>query len=98
MTSPAPSWPREDLPLPGRAARLPRLLPVPADQSAEPVPPLAVGPAAGAEPVSGIVVDPAAGTDAGARPQTTQYPSSIVPPHPGWVHATVVVTAAALPP
>ena len=38
--------------------------------------------------------DGGAGRSAGARPQTAQYPSSIVPPHPGWVHATAVTAAA----
>jgi hypothetical protein len=32
-----------------------------------------------------------AGAGAGAMPQIVQYPSSIVPPHPGCAHAAAVI-------
>src|SRR5271166_1358389 len=102
-TSPAPSLPREDRPLPARVPRLPRRLPVPADTEPGPQVPLAtLPPAPGTDMEAAPVLAPAAtaarltGTAAAARPQTSQYPSSIVPPHPGWVHAAAVM-AAALP-
>jgi hypothetical protein len=92
-TSPAPSAPREDRPLPDREPRVPRLLPEPepavpepepvlADQDLDPWPPLA--PLA---PLGAL----AALAGAGAMPQTVQYPSSIVPPHPGCAHAAAVI-------
>src|SRR5580693_2327628 len=91
-TSPAPSAPREDRPLPPREPRVPRLLPdpvpVPADQDADPWPPLApLGPLTPVEALSTL----AAITGAGAMPQTVQYPSSIVPPHPGCAHVAAVI-------
>jgi hypothetical protein len=59
---------------------LPEPVPVllPADQDADPEPPLA--------PL-GALTD----AGAGAMPQTVQYPSSIVPPHPGCAHAAAVI-------
>src|ERR1700722_10614211 len=91
-TSPAPSAPREDRPLLPREPRVARLLPapvlVPADQDAAPWPPLA--------PLGPLMALAARGalatlTGAGAMPQTVQYPSSIVPPHPGGAHTAAVI-------
>src|SRR6202161_1884038 len=99
-TSPAPSAPREDRPLPDREPRLPRLLPepvpvpVPADRDADPWPPLApleplmtLAALDGLDGLDGL----GALTGVGAMPQTMQYPSSIVPPHPGCAHAAAVI-------
>jgi hypothetical protein len=76
---------------------------VPADTEPDPQVPLAAVPAnpetdteAGAAPVVPVEAARPTGTGAAARPQMSQYPSSIVPPHPGWVHAAAVM-AAALP-
>jgi hypothetical protein len=106
-TSPAPSLPREDRALPGREPRVLGRLPVPTDTDPDPQPRLAAVAApltGGAAPLAAAGTDagaePAAarpaGTATGASPQMVQYPSSIVPPHPRWVHATAVI-AAALP-
>src|SRR5215472_2680864 len=83
-TSPAPSPPREDLPLLDRVARLPRRLSVVVDQ--DPVPP-------DPEPPVAVVAATGAWPAAGASPQTLQYPSSIVPAHPGRLHAPAVAGA-----
>jgi hypothetical protein len=90
--------PREDRPLPGREPRLPRRLPVPTDPDIDPQLPLgALVTLTPADPKPVAAAIPAGtGADVGASPHTVQYPSSIVPPHPGWVHATAVI-AAALP-
>jgi hypothetical protein len=66
---------------------VPRLLPapVPADHDADPWPPLA--------PLEALTMLFALGALAGigAMPQTAQYPSSIIPPHPGCAHAAAVI-------
>jgi hypothetical protein len=66
---------------------VPRLLsePVPVDQDADPWPPLA--------PLGALMTLAALGALAGvgAMPQTVQYPSSIIPPHPGCAHAAAVI-------
>ena len=72
-TSPAPSLPREDRPLPGRVPRVPRRLPVPADTDPDPQVPLATLPPASpgtadiarAAPVAGTAGAP--GADARRR-------------------------------
>ncbi len=91
-TRPAPRWPRDDRPLPGRVRRLPEprpvpVLPVPA--LPEPALPGPV-PADGAEAGDGAGPEDAAGAAAaagwagsGASPQVSQYPPSMVPPQPG---------------
>jgi hypothetical protein len=73
---------------------VPRLLPepvpepAPADQDADPWPPLGpLGPLG----LLGLLGLLAALAGAGAMPQTVQYPSSIVPPHPGCAHAAAVI-------
>jgi hypothetical protein len=66
---------------------VPRLLPVPADHDADPWPLLA--------PLEALMTLAAlgalAGVGAGAMPQIVQYPSSMVPPHPGCAHAAAVI-------
>jgi hypothetical protein len=93
--------PRADRPLPGREPRLPRRLPVPTDPDSDPQLPLGalvtLTPLTPADPMPVAAAIPAGtGTDVGASPHAVQYPSSIVPPHPGWVHAGAVI-AAVLP-
>jgi hypothetical protein len=67
---------------------LPDPVPVPADQDADPWPPLApLGPLKTLAARGGL----GALTGAGAMPQTVQYPSSIVPPHPGCAHVAAVI-------
>ena len=78
-TSPAPRCPRDDRMLPERVRRLP-VRPV------VPVRPKLPEPAA--EPV------PGAAAGAGAIPQVSQYPPSIVPPHPGRLHFSGPAAAA----
>src|SRR5204862_6039345 len=76
-TRPAPRFPRDDrpvLPCVPRVPVLPRvpmLLPVPAE--------------AGNEPRSWSAAVTGTGAGAAAIPHTVQYPSSMVPPQPGWV-------------
>jgi hypothetical protein len=93
-TSPAPSAPREDRPLPPREPRLPRLLPEPVpepvDQGTDPWLPLAPRERLAALAALGAL-GALAGAGAGAMPQTAQYPSSMVPPHPGCAHAAAVI-------
>jgi hypothetical protein len=67
---------------------LPEPVPVPADQDADPRPPLAP-----LEALATLEALPtlAAIAGAGAMPQIEQYPSSIVPPHPGCAHTAAVI-------
>jgi hypothetical protein len=73
---------------------LPEPVPVPADQDADPRPPLAPLEAPPTlEALAPLEALPtlAAIAGAGAMPQIEQYPSSIVPPHPGCAHTAAVI-------
>ena len=88
-TRPAPRFPRDDrpvLPCVPRVPALPRVPVVPSMPVVPGVPMLPPVPAgAGNEPRSWSAAVTGTGPGAAAIPHTVQYPSSMVPPQPGWV-------------
>jgi hypothetical protein len=108
-TSPAPRLPLDKRLLPGREPRLPAdreprlpmVLTVGTKTDAEPPPrPADAADAAGtaAPDAAGTAPGTAAGAEgAAAIPQTSQYPPSITPLQPGWVHLVVAAFIAAVP-
>src|SRR6185312_9560826 len=87
-TRPAPRFPRDDLPVLACVPRVPALPRVPT------LPPVLppVPAEAGDEPRSWSAA--VTSTGAAAIPQTVQYPSSMVPPQPGWVQVAGAAGAA----